>query len=189
MPFKSMKSIQWPNSIFLVGTFLLSLITVPIYIWHFGLSPFQISLFLAFFVTTGLSITAGYHRLFSHLTYQAAWPVRLFTLLFGAAAFENSVLCWAADHRRHHKFVDHDEDPYNISKGFFHAHIGWMLHKSEIPTTFEGVKDLQQDTLIRFQHRYYLPIAIGICFLLPAFIGWLWGGWSVALGGFLIAGV
>jgi len=184
-----MKSIQWPNSIFLVGTFLLSLITVPIYIWHFGLSPFQISLFLAFFVTTGLSITAGYHRLFSHLTYQAAWPVRLFTLLFGAAAFENSVLCWAADHRRHHKFVDHDEDPYNISKGFFHAHIGWMLHKSEIPTTFEGVKDLQQDTLIRFQHRYYLPIAIGICFLLPAFIGWLWGGWSVALGGFLIAGV
>src|SRR5207244_12366434 len=76
---------------------------------------------------TGFSITLGYHRLFTHMTFQASWPIRLFTLLFGAAAFENSVVMWASEHRRHHKFVDHDhEDPYSISKGFWYAHIGWL---------------------------------------------------------------
>ena len=86
----------------------------------------------------GFSITLGYHRLFSHLTFQASWPIRLFVLIFGTAAFENSVLMWASEHRRHHKHVDHDEDPYCISKGFFYAHIGWLLfklHKDEHSTT------------------------------------------------------
>jgi stearoyl-CoA desaturase (delta-9 desaturase) len=138
---------------------------------------------------TGLSITAGYHRLFAHLTFKARWPVRLFTLIFGAAAFENSVLRWAADHRKHHKFVDQDDDPYDISKGFFHAHIGWMLSKTQTETSFEGVRDLQQDPLVRWQHRHYLPIAVLASFTLPAFLGWLRGGSSGALGAFLIAGV
>src|SRR4029434_3341193 len=70
----------------------------------------------------GFSVTLGYHRLFSHITFQASWPIRLFTLIFGAAAFENSVLMWASEHRRHHKHVDHDDDPYCISKGFFCAY-------------------------------------------------------------------
>jgi stearoyl-CoA desaturase (delta-9 desaturase) len=116
---KSWRLVNWPNCLFLLGTLFLSVTAVPAYIWRNGLEWFQVALFFAFFITTGLSITLGYHRLFSHLTFKAKWPVRLFTLLFGAAAFENSVLCWAADHRRHHKFVDHDDDPYNISKGFF----------------------------------------------------------------------
>jgi len=88
--------INWPNSLFLMGTLLLTLTAVPAYIWRNGLEWFQVGLFFIFFITTGLSITLGYHRLFSHLTFKARWPVRLFTLLFGAAAFENSVLCWAA---------------------------------------------------------------------------------------------
>src|SRR4030095_7437940 len=106
----SLKKIYWRNSAFLIGTFLATLIGVPAYIWHFGLDGFQIGLFLFLVISTGLSITLGYHRLFSHLTFQAQWPVKLFTLLFGAAAFEGSVLVWSADHRRHHKFTDHDDD-------------------------------------------------------------------------------
>jgi stearoyl-CoA desaturase (delta-9 desaturase) len=180
--------VSWPNSLFLVSTLLLTLTAVPWFIWRQGLDWFQVGLFFAFFMATGLSITLGYHRLFSHLTFKARWPVRLLTLIFGAAAFENSVLAWAADHRKHHKFVDHDEDPYNISKGFFHAHIGWMLANTP-PTSLEGVKDLQADPLIRWQHRHYLLIAILTCFALPALLGGLWNGWSGALGGFLIAGV
>lgn len=183
-----LKSLDWPNSSFLIGTLLITLTAVPLYLWQFGLSWFQAGLFVLFFIATGLSITLGYHRLFSHLTFQAGWPVRLGTLLFGAAAFENSVLAWAADHRRHHKFVDHDDDPYNINKGFFHAHVGWIMKKSE-PTPLEGVKDLQQDPLIRWQHKNYVLIAILMCFGLPALLGGLWDGWRGALGGFLIAGV
>ena len=189
MAFFRWNLVNWPNSLFLIGTLLVALTAVPVFVWSHGLDWFQIALFFSFFITTGLSITLGYHRLFSHLTFKASWPVRLLTLVFGAAAFENSVLYWAADHRKHHKFVDDEEDPYNISKGFFHAHIGWMLFNDQPATSLEGVKDLQRDPLVRWQHRHYLVIAILASFGLPALLGWLWGGGPAALGGFLIAGV
>lgn len=181
--------IDWLNSSFLIGTALITLTAVPWYLIRFGIDWFQVSLFLFFFIATGLSITLGYHRLFSHLSFRAAWPVRLATLVFGAAAFENSVVSWASDHRRHHKHTDHDEDPYDISKGFWHAHIGWILFKLSAVPPFDNVADLRRDPLVRFQERFYLPIAIGIGFLLPTLLGALHSGWVGALGGFLIAGV
>jgi len=174
---------------FLIGTFLTTITAVPLYIWHYGLDAFQITLFWFFLISTGLSITLGYHRLFSHLTFQARWPVKLFTLLFGAAAFEGSAIAWSADHRRHHKFVDHEEDPYDISKGLFHAHIGWLLFRTGPDTPLTWVRDLKKDRLAWWQHEYYVPIAIGMAFAVPAAIGWAWGGPVAALGAFLIAGV
>ena len=181
--------VNWLNSSFLIGTFLLTITAVPAYLWQFGLGPFQAVLFACFFAATGLSITLGYHRLFSHLTFRAKWPVRLLTLLFGAAAFENSVVCWASDHRRHHKFVDDHDDPYDITKGFFHAHIGWILFKLEPQPPFDNVADLLKDPLVRWQHRFYFLIAVLIGFVVPTLLGLAWGGWREALGAFLIAGV
>lgn len=168
---------------------LLSVTAAPLYLWKFGLDPFQVLLFLFYFIATGLSITLGYHRLFSHLSFRARWPVRLFTLLFGAAAFENSALCWAADHRRHHKFVDHDDDPYSIKKGFWHAHIGWILFREQPDTDFTGVKDLQRDGLVMWQHEHYNAIAGFMGLVFPAVLAGLWNGWTGALGGFLLAGI
>jgi stearoyl-CoA desaturase (delta-9 desaturase) len=184
------RPLNWPNTIFLVTTLLLVLTAVPAYLWRFGLDWFQAAMFLAFFIATGLSITLGYHRLFAHRAFQAAWPVRVLTLLFGAAAFENSALCWASDHRRHHKFTDHDEDPYNINEGFFHAHIGWIFHDdsaSRAEAAFAA--DLSRDPLVRWQHDHYKTIAIAVGFVLPTLIGALWNGWVGALGGLLIPGV
>jgi stearoyl-CoA desaturase (delta-9 desaturase) len=111
--------VDWPTSSFLIGTLFLSLTAVPAYIWFFGIDWFQIGLFSVMFFACGFSITLGYHRLYSHLTFQAHWIVRLLTLIFGAGAFENSVLLWTCEHRTHHKHVDHDEDPYCISRDFF----------------------------------------------------------------------
>lgn len=187
--FKLPYKVRWENSIFLIATFLTTVTAVPVYLWHNGLDLFQALMFLFFFIATGLSITLGYHRLFSHLTFQAAWPVKLFTLFFGAAAFEGSALCWSADHRRHHKFVDHDDDPYDISKGFFHAHIGWLLFRTGPDTPLTWVRDLQKDRLAWFQHRFYVPLAFLAGFGTPALIGYLWGGANAALGAFLISGV
>jgi len=187
--FKLPNNVRWENSAFLIGTFLTTVLAVPAYIWHFGLDFFQVALFVIFFIATGLSITLGYHRLFSHLTFHAAWPVKLFTLLFGAAAFEGSALTWSADHRRHHKFVDHDDDPYDISRGLFHAHIGWLLFRNSPDTPLTWVRDLQKDKLAWWQHRYYVPLAFAMGLGLPPVIGYFWGGWQAALGAFLIAGV
>lgn len=80
--------------------------------------------------------------------------MRLFALILDAAAFKNSVLMWASDHRRRHKHVDHDEDPYDITKGSFHAHIGWMLFKLWPQPPFDNVADLKKDPLIIWQHQF-----------------------------------
>jgi stearoyl-CoA desaturase (delta-9 desaturase) len=183
------EKVNWLISSFLIGTLFLALTAVPAYLWFFGLDRFQVGLFLVMFFSCGFSITIGYHRLFSHRTFEAHWLVRLFTLIFGAAAFENSVLLWACEHRSHHKHVDHDDDPYCISKGLFHAHIGWLLFKLDPPPPFDNVSDLKKDPLVMWQNRHIHWIAAIVAFVVPAIIGFMWGGWISALGAFLIAGV
>jgi len=181
--------INWLTSSFLIGTLILSLTAVPMYLWFFGLDWFQVILFFAMLAACGFSVTLGYHRLFSHITFQASWPIRLFTLIFGAGAFENSVLMWASEHRRHHKHVDHDDDPYCISKGFFYAHIGWLLFKLKSDQPYDNVADLQKDPLVCWQDRHIQWIAVLVSFGMPGILGFLWNGWRGALGAFLIAGV
>lgn len=134
---------------------------------------------------TGLGISAGYHRLFSHKSFTAAWPVRVILLLLGGASFEASARWWCSEHRNHHRFVDTDRDPYGINKGFWYAHIGWLIARRERQQDFDNVRDLDKDPLIRWQDRYYLPLAILFCFGLPTGLAALWGDpW----GGLLVAG-
>jgi len=140
--------VNWITSSFLIGTALIALIGAPIYLYHFGIDWFQFGMFFFYLCATMMSITVGYHRLFSHISFKAKTPVKLFTLLFGACAFENSCLNWSSDHRRHHKHVDHDEDPYDISKGFFWAHIGWLLFKLNPEPPIDNVADLRKDKLV-----------------------------------------
>ena len=181
--------INWITSSFLIGTFFLTLTAVPLYLWYFGFDWFYFVVAAALLAVTGFSITLGYHRLFSHATFQAKLPIRLFVVIFGAAAFENSVLMWASEHRRHHKHVDHEEDPYDITKGFFHAHIGWLLFKLWPQPPFDNVADLKKDPLVMWQHRHINLLAVLMSFGLPTLLGAWWDGWAGALGGFLIGGV
>ena len=188
-----LRNVRWTNSAFLIGTLLTSFIGLPIFIYHYG---GQInwwlhgSVFVAMFIASGLSITLGYHRLFSHLSFKASWPVRLLTLIFGATAMENSALEWCSDHRRHHKHTDDDEDPYNIQRGFFFAHMGWIMMRpigGESPLT--NVNDLKRDPLVRFQHKWWAAIGILVGFGLPALIGYIFEGGIGAASGLLIGGV
>lgn len=190
MPFRLPSSrINWTNSAFLIGTFVITFTAVPVYLWYFGVDSFQIAMFFFFLAATGLSITLGYHRLFSHVSFQASWPVRLATLIFGAAAFENSAMHWVSDHRRHHKHVDHADDPYDISQGFWYAHMGWILFKLDAEPPLDNIQDLRKDRLVVFQDRFYVTIAVLFGLVLPALLGYLYSGWVGALGGFLLAGV
>src|ERR1700732_4482881 len=97
------EKVNWLVSSFLIGTLFLAFTAVPVYLWFFGLDTFQVGLFFVMFFSCGFSITIGYHRLFSHRTFEAHWLLRLLTLIFGAAAFENSVLLWSFEHRHPHK--------------------------------------------------------------------------------------
>ena len=177
--------INWLNLIFLVGTFLAALITTPWYLVKVGLGWPEALTFFFIWLFVGLSVTAGYHRLFAHKTYQAAWPVRLFFLIFGAGALENSVLNWAADHRVHHSHVDEERDPYNIQKGFWWAHIGWIFVKAEKPNP-SVVSDLREDPLVVWQDKYYSWIGLGVAFGIPLIVGLLTGH---VLGCLILAGI
>jgi stearoyl-CoA desaturase (delta-9 desaturase) len=178
--------LNWVTTPVFVLTPLVTLTLVP---W-FGLTQgFSVAAWVSMFVLlllNGMSITAGYHRLWAHRAYQAHWSVRLPMMLFGAMALQQSILVWASQHRIHHRFVDDVErDPYSAKRGFWFSHIGWILrnYKSGEPD-FSNARDLERDPLVRFQHRYYYVIAIGMNVGLPLALGWLVGDvWGVLLLG------
>ena len=174
---------MWPNLLFFIGTTLFGVFGSALYLFHFGISLSEILLFAFYVLATIDSITVGYHRLFSHVSFKAEPIIRFLTLFFGAASFEQSALIWASQHRKHHRYVDTDLDPYNIKRGFFYAHLGWMIfwqHADE----FENVQDLQKSRLIMSQHRHYALLAICSGILLPVLIGALTGH---AVGAFLLS--
>jgi stearoyl-CoA desaturase (delta-9 desaturase) len=157
----------WLNTLFLLGTLLLAMVLVPWKLAVQGLRLSEVVFFLVMYTLIGLSITVGYHRLFSHRAFRATWPLRLLALLFGAAAFQNSAIAWCSDHRHHHRFVDDIElDPYPVRRGFWYAHWLWVLEAKERP--LESIGDLERDPLIRWQHRYHFWIGAAVT-ALPIF--------------------
>ncbi|MBX3033019.1 MAG: fatty acid desaturase [Bdellovibrionaceae bacterium] len=146
-------------------------------LWNPGIWIFA----FVYAIAANLSITAGYHRLFSHRSYEAHPLVQWFVALVGASAFEGSILKWSSDHRRHHGEVDTDGDPYSIQKGFWHAHMGWLLWKDSVDLPIEKVADLQKNPRVMFQHRYYAWLATLMGFLVPMAVGAFFGSAFVGL--------
>ncbi|HET9390496.1 MAG TPA: fatty acid desaturase [Steroidobacteraceae bacterium] len=178
----------WSTTLMFLLTFLAAVTLVPWYGIRHGYSAGAWGFFVFFLYANGMSITGGYHRLWAHRTYEAHWSLRLFYLVFGTMALQNSVLVWSSGHRTHHLNVDDEErDPYSIRRGFWFAHLGWMIREypSGVPD-FVNVPDLRRDRMLAFQHRFYLPLAIAINFGLPLLAGWLIGDlW----GTFMLAGI
>jgi stearoyl-CoA desaturase (delta-9 desaturase) len=137
------------------------------------------------YAISGVAITAGYHRLFAHRTYRAAAPVRWWFLLTGAATFQNSALSWSADHRAHHAGTDTDTDPHAITRGAWHAHMGWLFRRREASADVTRLGDLWSVRSIRWQHRWYAAIAVGGGLVLPAVVATAWGD---PIGGLLVVG-
>jgi len=181
--------LNWPAIImFLIST--IPVVTVlPWYGAKFGFDGFAWASFFVLWALNGMSITAGYHRLWAHRSYEASKPLQIFYMLFGAMALQNSILVWASSHRVHHRHVDDvDHDPYSAKRGLWFSHLGWMLRNYESGRQdFRNAKDLEANPIVRFQHKYYVPIAVGMNFGVPILLGWMAGDiWGVLLlGGFL----
>src|ERR1700722_9769705 len=179
---------NWPTTLMFVVTLGLALTIVPWYGLTHGYAGSAWIAFAVFLSVTELAITCGYHRLFSHATYQAHPALKVIFLLFGAMALQNSALVWSAGHRIHHRFIDDPErDPYCARRGFWFSHIGWMLrnYPSGDPD-LKYVRELQSDPLVAFQHRHYLALALGMNIGVPMLMGWVFGD---ILGTVLLAGV
>jgi stearoyl-CoA desaturase (delta-9 desaturase) len=178
------RRLDWRNIVFLIAAHLLGLAAVA-YLIFVRASPWTIALGLLWFALCGVSITGGYHRLFSHKAYSAHPLVRAFYLFFGAAAAQNSALKWSRDHRLHHKYTDLDLDPYAVKDGFVWAHIGWILYRDTHGDQSVNARDLTDDALVRWQDRWYVPLAVLAGIVLPAAIGIFWGD---PLGALLVCG-
>lgn len=178
----------WMQSILFSSTLLIALIGVP---WYGFSQGFSWSGWLAFVVilgANGMSITAGYHRLWAHNSYKAHPLLKIMFALFGAAATQNSILIWASGHRRHHRHVDDiDNDPYSAKKGLWYSHIGWMLRDYKASSEdFSNARDLQRDKIVMWQHNNYLALVL-IMNIAPAVIlGFITGN---MLENILLAGV
>lgn len=189
---RDQQQVDWPVTIFLISNLVLSTVLA---VFYFSTQAWAWSFVAVFFLLsflTNLSITSGYHRLFSHRSYQAHPIVRFFLILLGSGAWQGSVYQWATGHRLHHSDVDGESDPYSISKGFWFAHMKWMLLDSSTwDKNIKAAPDLARDPMVMFQHRHYIFLAILMGYLVPALLGWIfydtfWGG-LIVFGGLRIA--
>jgi len=176
------------NVIFFALFNLLAVTAVPLWGLIEGYSAAAWAAFAILLALGGMSITTGYHRMWSHRTFKARWPVRLLLAIFGGMALQNSIYVWAARHRIHHRHVDDvDRDPHSIRSGFWHAHIGWMLrHWPTSEVDFSQVRDLERDPIVMWQHRNYWALVWITNLGFPLLLGWMTGEW---IGMFLLAGV
>ncbi|KJE91359.1 hypothetical protein CAOG_02503 [Capsaspora owczarzaki ATCC 30864] len=141
---------------------------------------------VALYYVFGFCYTAGYHRLWAHQAFVARLPLRLALALGGAANFVGSALTWSRDHRSHHRHIDTKDDPFNIQAGFFHVYPASLFAAtSKIGTA--DVSDLKADWILMLQHGLYMPLAIAVGWILPAWIAGHY--WNDAVGGLFYAGV
>ncbi|KAF8765154.1 stearoyl-CoA desaturase 5-like [Argiope bruennichi] len=170
--------VVWRNVILFAYLHIASLYGVYL---MFTSAKWQTNVFAVFlYLLSGIGVTAGAHRLWSHRSYKARFPLRVFLAFIFTIAFENDIFEWARDHRVHHKYSETDADPHNAKRGFFFAHIGWLLCRKHPEVVKKGKKinldDLMADPVVRFHRKFYLPLVVLCCFVLPTIAPmYLWG--------------
>ncbi|HVE76833.1 MAG TPA: acyl-CoA desaturase [Actinomycetota bacterium] len=159
--------------------FLAVVIAIPVF-WNRGIGVLDLSLFLAFYVFSGMGVTIGFHRYFTHRSFKAKPWVRAALAVAGSFSVQGSIIKWVADHRRHHAFSDQPGDPHSphlaeaegfkgVVTGLWHAHIGWFFD-TDMTNIKKYAPDLIKDKVINRISRL-TPLWIILSFTLPALIG------------------
>jgi stearoyl-CoA desaturase (Delta-9 desaturase) len=163
-------------------------------LWNRWLHWYDLVAFLAVYVPTGLGITVGFHRLFTHRSFKTGRMTRGVLAALGSAAIEGPVVAWVADHRKHHAFSDEEGDPHSPHvdhgglRGLFHAHVGWLFVHDQRALKTRYAPDLLADPVVSFVNRTFVwwvlagfavPFAIGFVLggtLMAGLTSLLWGG-------------
>jgi stearoyl-CoA desaturase (delta-9 desaturase) len=150
----------------------------------------DLCLFGGFYLTTQLGITAGFHRLFAHRSFETTPRWKAVLIALGSMAGQGPLIFWVAAHRRHHQFSDRPGDPHSpLLGGLFHAHVGWMLRHEPPADWSRAVRDLlEDDQIFRWNGHYVAFVLAGLA--APAALGGLvsWS-WQGAVSGFLWGGL
>ena len=183
--------------VFVVAPLLALVLAVP-FAWGWGLGWVDVALAAVFYLISGLGITVGYHRYFTHSSFKARRGLRIALALAGSLAMQGPVIKWVADHRRHHAFSDKEGDPHSpwlfgtgpaaVARGFWHSHTGWLFDR-ELTNEARFTPDLLADRdLVRID-RLFVVWSVATL-LVPAALGGLltWSWWG-AFTAFFWAGL
>ncbi|KAH9412455.1 hypothetical protein DERP_011040 [Dermatophagoides pteronyssinus] len=177
---QKLSTVQWNDIVWRNVIALTILHLLAIYGWFLFVTDIKIkwqTSFITFILglfSSSFGITAGAHRLWSHRSYKAKWPLRLILAFANTIALQNDIYEWCRDHRVHHKYSETNADPHNSRRGFFFAHMGWLLVKKQNDVKIKGknidLSDIWADPIVRFQRRFYIPLVI-ICWgIIPTLI-------------------
>ena len=170
-----------------VATPPLGILSAAGVLWGVALQPVDVILFVAFYAVTGVGISVGYHRLFTHRSFETSPAMRAVLAIFGSLALEGGVISWAAEHRKHHAYSDVEGDPHSPHvgrgegavqriRGLWHAHMGWFFSTKGIAEAQEKFRrDLDADPVIRTVDRLY-GLWILATFGIPFAVGYAVGG-------------
>ena len=175
----------------------LGLVAAIVFLWGRGFSWVELGLLLGMYAVTAVGITVGYHRLFTHRSFETNRVVQFLLAAFGSMAVQGPLMKWVAQHRRHHQHSDTEDDPHSphhqghgligLLRGVWHSHIGWVF-TPDPPNLSRYVKDLRQSRLLRYVSVLF-PVWVLIGLLIPtvlggvltlswsgAWLGLIWGG-------------
>ena len=194
-------SIKWQRISVLVITLVpfVGFLAAIVALWGRGLSLVDASIALGFYAFTGLGVTIGFHRLFTHNSFVAVRPLKIVLAIAGSMSLQGSLIDWVAAHRRHHAYSDKEGDPHSphldegegvlgVVRGLWHAHVGWLVVPERTDLDRWAPDLLKDDDLVKI-HRNF-PLITLANFVLPALIGLaitrsLWGAITAFLWGAL----
>ncbi|MBD1839452.1 acyl-CoA desaturase [Coleofasciculus sp. FACHB-64] len=131
-------------------------------------------------VTGGLGITLGFHRLVTHRSFQTPKWLEYFFVLCGTLSCQGGPINWIGIHRLHHLHSDENLDPHDSNKGFWWSHMGWMLYQNPADTDIPRVtKDISGDPVYQFLQKYFIPIQVVLGLILYALGGWPFVVWGI----------
>jgi stearoyl-CoA desaturase (Delta-9 desaturase) len=173
------------NLVVVVVPFL-CFVAAVVLLWNSLVGWVEIGVLVSMYLLTGFGITIGFHRLFTHRSFETYRPIRYLFAVLGSMAVEGPVITWVADHRKHHAFTDEEGDPHSphtthgvgvvaTVKGLWHAHIGWMFSAVGRADRMRFAPDLMKDRGLRVISASFLPLFF-VSLALPFALGWLIGG-------------
>jgi len=187
------------GNLFGIALPFVGLVLAIVVLWCRGVGTTELVLLAAGYLLTGIGITVGFHRLFTHRAFQARKPVRIAFAVLGSMAVEGPILAWVADHRKHHQFSDVEGDPHSPHTGegagfwaalrnLSHAHVGWLFVSEGRADVAKYARDLAAERSMRVVHKLF-GLWVAVSLLVPAAIGYaISGTWQGAFTALLWGG-
>ncbi len=161
-------------------------------LWGGMVSALDLAIMAVLYLFTGFGITVGYHRLFTHRSFETTKAMRAMFAIAGSMSLQGAPIHWVADHRKHHDYSDEHGDPHSphthgksgwrgVLAGWWHSHTGWLFDRAERASAKRYARDLREDPLIKTIDRWFLGwVLLGLA--IPFALGFALSGWELTAG-------